>query len=60
VTHSTFSAARVAVPGDRVWPASGFRRAKATIIGWNGHVPAPLHRFPAIAGDARLKSAAAG
>jgi diaminopropionate ammonia-lyase len=43
---------RAGVPGLVVLPAGGFQRAKATITGWAGYAPTPLHDAPAIAARA--------
>ena len=42
------------VPGVVVLPASGFRRAKTEITGWDGYAATPLHDLPGLARAAGL------
>jgi diaminopropionate ammonia-lyase len=48
---------RHGVPGVVTLPASGFRRAKAEITGWDGYAPMPLLDLP-LPGTIRLKDEA--
>jgi diaminopropionate ammonia-lyase len=45
---------RLGTPAMVVLPASGFRRARAEIMGWNGYAPTPLRDLPDIARNAGL------
>lgn len=46
---------RHGVPGVTILPATGFRRAKATISSWPGYEPTPLLALPDIAGVAEVR-----
>ncbi|MBV9249474.1 MAG: diaminopropionate ammonia-lyase, partial [Acetobacteraceae bacterium] len=45
---------RFGTPGTVVLPASGYRRAKAEITGWDGYEPTPLLDLPELARGVHL------
>jgi diaminopropionate ammonia-lyase len=47
---------RAGTPGLVVFPAGGFRRARAEITGWPGYAPTPLRDLPNLARAARIAS----